>query len=479
MAEEEVLLDLEPRTVWKYFNEIRKIPRCSKHEERAARFVYETARNMGYEVEMDQVKNVVVRVPASPGYEDHPPVCLQAHLDMVCEKNSEVEHDFTRDPIPVKVEGEYVKAEGTTLGADNGIGVASLLALLEEEKSTPHPPLELLFTVDEETGMTGAFEMRGDFLRSRKLINLDSEEEGTIYIGCAGGGDTEIYLPYRKVPARGKGLSVKVHGLKGGHSGVDIHLGRANAIKLLARALYRLSQQQKVGLSCIFGGNKRNAIPREAEALITVEDAEKARDILMRCEEDFRIEYEGKEDTILIEVKEAEVREVMDVGDKVIGLLLALPHGVLAMNAHIEGLVDTSSNLAVVTTSGDRVEIFQNSRSSIISALEDTRRVVEATGKLAGAVVEQKGSYPSWRPDVKSPLLATARECYRELFGAEPKVMAIHAGLETAVIGSKFPGMDMISIGPTVNFPHSPDERVHIGSVERFYRYLKKLLEKL
>lgn len=476
---EEVLLSLEPKTLWKYFNEIRKIPRCSKQEERAARFVYETAKKLGYEAEMDHVKNVVVKVPASPGYEGHPSVCLQAHVDMVCEKNSDVEHDFTRDPIRVKVEGEYVKAKGTTLGADNGIGVASLLALLEEEKNFPHPPLELLFTVDEETGMTGAFEMKGDFLKSRRLINVDSEEEGTIYIGCAGGGDTEIYLPYRKVPATGSGLSVKVHRLKGGHSGVDIHLGRANAIKLLARALYRLSQEQKVGLCCIFGGNKRNAIPREAEALITVEDIKKAGEVLKRCEEDFRIEYEGKEETVVIEVKEAEVKEVMDIGEKVIGLLMALPHGVLAMNAHIEGLVDTSTNLAVVSTSEERVEIFQNSRSSILSALEDTRRAVEATGKLAGAVVEQKGSYPSWRPNVRSPLLGIAKETYREMFGTEPRVMAIHAGLETAVIGSKFEGMDMISIGPTVNFPHSPDERVHIGSVEKFYRYLKGLLERL
>jgi len=476
---EDVLLSLEPKTLWKYFNEIRKIPRCSKQEEKAAQYVYDTAKKLGYEAVMDHVKNVVVKVPASPGYEDHPPVCLQAHVDMVCEKNSDVEHDFTKDPIQVRIDGEYVKAVGTTLGADNGIGVASLLALLEEEKSFLHPPLELLFTVDEETGMTGAFELKGDFLKARRLINVDSEEEGTIYIGCAGGGDTEIYLPYKKVPAFGKGLSVKVHGLKGGHSGVDIHLGRANAIKLLARALYRLSQEQKVGLSCIFGGNKRNAIPREAEALITVENSEKAMEVLKQCEEEFRIEYEGKEDTVLIEVKDAEVKEVMDVGEKVIWLLMALPHGVLAMNAYIEGLVDTSTNLAVISTTMERVEIFQNSRSSIVSALEDTRRVVEASGRLAGAVVEQKGSYPSWRPNVKSPLLAIAKNSYKEMFGVEPKVMAIHAGLETAVIGSKFPGMDMISVGPTVNFPHSPDERVHIGSVEKFYRYLKELLQKL
>ncbi|MCD6384036.1 MAG: M20/M25/M40 family metallo-hydrolase, partial [Thermoplasmata archaeon] len=217
----------------------------------------------------------------------------------------------------------------------------------------------------------------------------------------------------------------------------------------------------------------------EAEAMITVEDPEKAKEVLKQCEEDFRVEYEGKEDTVLIEVKEAEVKEVMDVGEKVIGLLMALPHGVLAMNAYIEGLVDTSTNLAVVSTSEERVEIYQNSRSSIVSALEDTRRAVEATGKLAGAIVEQKGSYPSWRPNVKSPLLSIAKDAYKGLFGVEPKVMAIHAGLETAVIGSKFPGMDMISIGPTVNFPHSPDERVHIGSVEKFYRYLKELLRNL
>lgn len=477
MTDEE-LLSLEPKLIWKYFYELIKIPRCSKHEEKAAEFVFKTAENFGYEAIMDHLKNVLIKVPASPGYEEKAPVCLQCHLDMVCEKNSDIEHDFSKDPIKAYIDGEYVKARGTTLGADNGIGVAVLLALLEDNGRL-HPPLELLFTVDEETGLTGAFGLKEDFLTAQRLINLDGEEEGTVYIGCAGGGGSELYLPLKKVQVEDIGLLIKVHRLKGGHSGVDIHLGRANAIKLLARALYRLIKSNELGLSCFFGGSKRNVIPREAEALITVKDINKATEILKKSEEDFKLEYEGKEDMLEIEVKEAPVKEVLIDGEKVIQLLLALPHGVISMNPHIEGLVDTSTNLAVVNTTEETIEIFQSTRSSIIPALDDVRRSVEATGKLIGAEVVQTGSYPSWRPNLQSSLLKMAQETYREMYGKNPEVKAVHGGLETAVIGNKYPGMDMISIGATLNFPHSPDEQIHIPSVTKFYSYLHKLLEKL
>ncbi len=476
MTDEE-LLSLEPKLVWKYFNELIKIPRCSKHEEKAAEFVFQTAENFGYEVITDHLKNVLIKVPASPSYEEKASVCLQCHLDMVCEKNSDIEHDFTKDPIKAYIDGEYVKARGTTLGADNGIGIAVLLALLEEKEHL-HPPLELLFTVDEETGLTGAFGLKEDFLTSQRLINLDSEEEGTVYIGCAGGGGSELYLPLNKVQVEDVGLLIKVHRLKGGHSGVDIHLGRANAIKLLVRALYRLIKSNELRLSCFFGGSKRNVIPREAEALITVKDINKAKEILKKSEEDFKLEYEGREDMLEIEVKEAPVKEVLIDGEKVIQLLLALPHGVISMNPHIEGLVDTSTNLAVVNTTEETIEIFQSTRSSIIPALDDVRRRIEATGKLAGAKVVQTGSYPSWRPNLQSSLLKMAQETYREMYGKNPEVKAVHGGLETAVIGNKYPGMDMISIGATLNFPHSPDEQIHIPSVMKFYNYLHKLLRR-
>ena len=288
---EEELLSLEPKILWKYFNELRKIPRCSKHEEEVAKFVFKTAKNLGYEVVMDDVWNVLVKTPAFPGDEKKAPVCLQAHLDMVCEKDSDVAHDFSKDPIDVYIDGEYAKARGTTLGADNGIGVAAILALLED-REYDHPPLELLFTVCEEMGLEGALALQNDVLKARKLINLDGEGEGVIYIGCAGGGDTELYFPVKKVPAVDEGLLVKVHGLKGGHSGVDIHLGRANAIKLLVRALYRLMEVEPFGLSSIFGGNKRNAIPREAEAVITVKDTNKAKELLNQSLKNFKNEYE-------------------------------------------------------------------------------------------------------------------------------------------------------------------------------------------
>ncbi len=472
------LLNLEPKLIWKYFYELIKIPRCSKHEEKAAEFVLKTAENLGHEADMDHLNNVLINCPATSGYEEKAPVCLQSHLDMVCEKDSDVEHDFSKDPIEAFIDGEYVKARGTTLGADNGIGVAVLLALLEDRECN-HPSLELLFTVDEETGLTGASELKEDFLKAQRLINLDAEEEGTVYIGCAGGGGTELYLPVKKVPTEVIGLLIKVSKLRGGHSGVDIHLGRANAIKLLARALYRLIKSEGLDLSCFFGGSKRNVIPREAEALITIKDLKKAKEILKKSEEDFKLEYEGIEDILEIDVKEAPVKEVLIEGEKVIQLLLALPHGVISMNAHIEGLVDTSTNLAVVNTTKETVEIFQNSRSSIIPALEDVRQAVGATGRLANAEVVQTGSYPAWRPNLQSPLLKLAQETYREMYGKNPEVKAVHGGLETAVIGSKYPGMDMISIGATLNFPHSPDEQIHIPSVTKFFSYLHKLLEKL
>jgi len=470
--------NLVPNIFWKYFNELSKIPRCSNHEEKAAKFVVMTVKKLGHVPVMDSVGNVLIKVPPSPGYEENPPVCVLAHLDMVCEKNADVDHNFTTDPLDIHIDGEYVTARGTTLGADCGVGVAILLTLIEDPECI-HPPLELLFTVNEEAGMTGAIGLKNEALTARKLINTDSVMEGVAYIGSAGSGDSELYLPVMKKPTPGEGLYLKVHGLKGGHSGVDIHLGRANAIKLLVKLLYRVLESETIELAGIFGGDKRNAIPREAEAIISVKNKEKVKEILKKSLMEYRTEYEGKEDRIELEISETPVKEVLDAGEKVIRLLMALPHGVQAMNAQIPELVDTSVNLAVVNTSEAQVEIYLKIRSLILSAREEVRRAIKALGQLAGVRIQQNIGLPPWTPNFNSEILKKAKETYRELYDTDLEAMAIHGGLESAIIGDKFPGMDMISIGVTIKDAHSPDERVHISSVEKYYRFLKALLRNL
>ncbi len=479
---DEALQGLEPETVWNYFDKIRQIPRCSKHEEKIVEFVLSTANELGLEAKKDDAGNVVIKKPASPGYEDHPSVCLQGHLDMVCEKNADVEFDFLKDPIQLKREGNYIMAQGTTLGSDNGIGVAVQLALAHA-KDIKHPPLELLFTVDEETGLNGATNLTADFLESRRLVNCDSEELGTIYIGCAGGGDSTLKLPMgSKTHAEGmSSLEITVKGLKGGHSGVDIHLGRANAIKCMARVLYSIAKEQKLMLVEMQGGNKRNAIPREAKAKILLEDIGKAEEVMKQVESELGDEFEGIEEGIEIVHTDLEGMEgySTEATMNLISLLYALPHGYLAFNPHIPELVDTSSNLATVNMKGDVVLLGCNTRSSMNSSIESVRDKVIATAKLAGAEATKEGSYPSWKPNMNSELLGIAKRTYKDKLGREPEIKAIHAGLETAIIGQHFPGMDMISIGPLLEFPHSPDERMEIDSVGKFWDYLLYLLENL
>jgi dipeptidase D len=479
---DEVLQSLKPEGVWKYFETLTQIPRCSKNEAKVVEFVKTEGQKLGLETKTDEVGNVVIKKPASAGYEDHPSVCLQGHLDMVCEKNADVEFDFENDPIKLRKEGAFIMAQGTTLGADNGIGCAILLALAEE-KNIKHPALELLFTIDEETGLTGASKLTSDFLTSKKLINADSEDLDTITIGCAGGGDTTIKLKLaEKNQVVGlSGMLIKVKGLKGGHSGVDINLGRANAIKCLARTLFEISQAQKIMLVEIAGGNKRNAIPREAHAKVLLEDAGKAVEIIKKVEGELQGEYEGIEDTIEIENTPFEAGEAYSHEDtmNLISLLFALPHGYLAFNPHISGLVDTSTNLATVNMDDAEITIGANTRSSINSAIDSVRNQIIAQAKLAGAKATKEGSYPSWKPDMNSELLALAKGAYKQTFQEDPKIEAIHAGLETGIIGDNFEGMDMISIGPDIEYPHSPDERMKIESVPKFWEYLVAILEKL
>ena len=476
------ILDLEPKIVWKHFDEIRKIPRCSKHEEKIREYIVNFAKQHGLEYQVDKAGNVVVRKPASSGMENKPMVVLQAHMDMVCEKNKDVDHDFSKDPIKVKIEGEWVTAEGTTLGADDGIGVATALAILED-KNLKHPPIEALFTVDEETGLTGAFALEKDFLKGRTMINLDSEEFGIIYVGCAGGGDSTIKLAVKKekVPDGMKVMHVFVKGLKGGHSGCDIHEQRGNAIKILARILWKVKKEMEMRIIDISGGDKHNAIPREAEATVAVENAERFKEIVNSEAKDILEEIKPVDPDMKVEISEAKGEESLDKESsyKVIDLLYALPHGVLAMSYDIPDLVETSTNLAKVRLEGDKVTVVMSSRSSSKTELQATRDRIRAIAELAGAEVEEGSTYPGWKPNLDSKILKIAKEVFKETFGKEPEIKAIHAGLETGVIGEKFPGMDMISIGPDVRNPHTPDEKVHIGSVEKFYRYVAKILEKV
>lgn len=473
---------LEPRPLFSHFASILAIPRGSGNEALVREYVLKWARTHGFEARTDAVGNVVVALPASAGFEAAQTVVLQGHLDMVCEKNAGVAHDFAVDPIPAYVDQDFIRARGTTLGADNGIGVAAALAVAEDPGCT-HGPLELLLTVDEESGLTGAFNLDTSLIRGRILLNLDSEDEGVLYVGCAGGGDTIISIPATpgSVPDGWRCLQVKVSGLQGGHSGLDIHKGRGNAIRILARAVAEGAGLDNFHFGCIEGGNKRNAIPREAYACVYLAP-EKTEDFERRVAEFNRVvreEVGAADPHLTVEVsRDCPPCQPVDaaVSGRLLRLLLALPHGPLAMSQEIPGLVETSSNLAVLRRDSERVTILCNSRSSVGSALEAVRLGISAAGQLAGGTVERSGRYPGWRPNLESPLLALTRRTWAEATGREPVVTAIHAGLECGVLNERFPGMDSISFGPTIRGAHSPDECVSISSTARFYAFLKRLL---
>ncbi len=477
--------DLEPQILWRHFDEILTIPRGSKEEEQMRRYVIGVAERHGLSYQMDRTGNLVVHKPASAGREDAPTTILQSHLDMVNEKNSDVEHDFSKDPIQPQRDGEYLKASGTTLGSDNGIGVAALLAVMESGEIA-HGPLELLFTIDEETGLTGASGLDASLLQGRTLANLDSEEEGSLCVGCSGGADSTLTLPLRSAatPAGTVGTAVKLHGLKGGHSGVDIHLQRGNATKLLARMLYAASMEIPLRLAALEGGNKHNAIPREALATLAV--AEAAKDSLAETLEkqfaSIEAEFRPAEPGMKLDLSSVEApSEVWDdaTARTVLALVASLPHGVMSMSYDIPGLVETSTNLATVQRKDDTLEISLSSRSSVASALTALQQRIRAAASLAGASVEEGNGYPGWKPDLQSRVLAVVKKLHERELGIEPKVEAIHAGLECGLIGEMIPGMDMISFGPQIEFPHSPDERVKIDSVGFFYRLLTATLEEL
>jgi dipeptidase D len=474
--------DLEPSAVWRHFDQILTIPRGSKNEAKAREYVLRVASDCGLDPEVDDAGNVLVRKPAGPGAEGADTVALQGHLDMVNEKNSDVSHDFNRDPIqPVRSDG-YLTADGTTLGADNGIGIAIALALLEETKLS-HGPLECLFTVDEETGLTGAGALSPDLLKGSCLINLDSEEEDVVYVGCAGGSGQNLTLQVerRTVPAGWTGLHLEIRGLKGGHSGTDINLQRANAIQIVARLLHRTSQYQDFALSGLRGGNMRNAIPREAQADLVVE-ASQVKALKTLLEEAFvraRAQFRpaDPEMELVLEVAAPSAAALKPVsGNKVIRLLHGLPNGVIAMSYDIPDLVETSTNLATAELDEAECRIHLSSRSSSDIELKELQLRIAAVAKLGGCDVETVEGYPGWQPDLNSPLLGQVRKTYARVFGSEPAVKAIHAGLECGIIKQKYPDLDMISIGPQIEFAHSPDERVEIASVGKIYQLVRELL---
>jgi dipeptidase D len=474
--------NLEPKLVWKHFDEIRKIPRCSKHEEKIREYIVNFAKKQGLKAKVDQVGNVVILKPAIAGMQNKPTVILQGHMDMVCEKNSDVTFDFSKDPIQLKITGDLLTANGTTLGADNGIGLAISLAILED-KNVRHGPIEGLYTVDEETGLTGAFAMKPDMLTGKIMLNLDSEDFGVITVGCAGGGDSSIELPIKMQATKGdESLMVKVSGLRGGHSGVDIHEQRGNAIKILTRLLWKTSQKHDFSLFDIKGGDKHNAIPREAYAKLVIDKKNKGAIVT---------EIKAEEKEIYEEIKPIDPNLKVDVitcepskiglekssQEKLLNLVHGLPHGVHQMNYDIKTLVNTSTNLATISVKENTIVIGMSSRSPMKSALQDMRDRIKAIATLSGAKTSEGTPYPGWKPDLQSKILALSKKTFKDMFKAEPKIEAIHAGLECGIIGEKFPGMDMISIGPTLKNPHSPEEQLHISTVDKFYRYLLKILE--
>jgi len=476
---------LKPTTLWEIFYDLTQIPRPSKKEEKAVEFARKFGEELGLETIVDKGGNVIIKKPATPGMENRVGVILQGHLDMVPQKNSDKEHDFEKDPIETLIDGDWVKANGTTLGADNGMGVAAALAVLKAN-DVQHGPLEVLLTIDEETGMTGAFELEPGILEGKILLNMDSEDEGELYIGCAGGMNTTGKMNYReeKVPANSVAFDIAIKGLKGGHSGLDIHLGRGNANKLMNRFLWDVSESCDARIASLEGGSLRNAIPREAFARIVVPEAKS--DLLLKKAEDynamFKNEFKGPEPDLGLLAEKADAPAgVMDTESqqKLIKMVYGIPNGVMRMSTDMPDIVETSTNLAIVNAGDGELTALCLIRSSVDSAKFSVGNMTQAVMELAGAKVVHDGTYPGWKPDINSPILSTMKEVYNNKYSKIPEVKVIHAGLECGIIGDAYPGLDMISFGPTIRFPHSPDEKVSISTVEKFYDFLLETLKNI
>ena len=480
------LRNIEPQSVWHFFSEVCQVPRPSKHEEKMIDFLLSFAVNHKLEAKKDEAGNIVIKKPGTKGMEQGNVVVLQSHMDMVCEKNEGVVHDFFNDPIVPIVEGGWVRADHTTLGADCGIGIAASLAVLADNELV-HPPIEALFTVDEETGLTGAQALQPGFLEGKILLNLDSEDEGELFIGCAGGIDSVATFTYETdpVPVNGVAFKIGVSGLLGGHSGDDIEKGRGNSIKILNRFLYQLIESCEYRIATFQGGNLRNAIPREASVIIVV-PADKKEHLTVELNL-FRAEMENelykKEPKFKILLESTEMpSSVIDTESqkKLISVLYAIPHGIHSMSFRMPGMVETSTNLASIKFKpGSVIEIVTSQRSDQESGKQDIYQMVESVFRLIGAEVKRGDGYCGWTPNPSSYVLEVSRKCYEALFGVKPIVRSIHAGLECGLFLEKFPDLDMISFGPTLKGVHSPDEKIEIASVEKFWKFLTELLPDL
>jgi dipeptidase D len=476
--------NLEPQSLWRHFEALSAIPRASEKEAAARSYVLAQAARLGLESVTDGVGNIVVRKPARPGREGAVPAVLQGHLDMVCEKNEGTAHNFDTDPIRLVRDGDWLKADGTTLGADNGVGVAAALAVMDSE-NVAHGPLEFLFTIDEESGLTGAAEFPGGLLHSHYFLNLDGEEEGTLCIGCAGGLNTVARRHVaRQAAGSGEAWRIKVSGLQGGHSGVDIHRGRGNALRILGQALQALMGKMPLAIAAINGGSKRNAIPREASAIVVCDGArsQELKDVVGAVESAAKSELGAFDAGLRLSLESAERPDKVwadDAAIEVVGVLAAQHHGVLAMSPDIAGLVQTSTNLAIVSTKDDEVMIETSQRSPIESSKQAAAQIVSTIFRMAGFTVEHSGGYPGWKPEPTSDIVRQSQAVHTELLGKTPELVAVHAGLECGVIGEKYPGMQLISFGPHIVDVHSPSEKIKISSVAPFYAFLTGLLERL
>ena len=476
---------LEPKSLWQNFYSITQVPRPSGKKEPIGTFLENFGKSLGLETLRDAVGNVLVRKPATPGMENCKAVVLQAHMDMVPQKNSSVSHNFETDPIEAYIDGEWVTARDTTLGADNGIGLAAAMSILQST-GIPHPAIEMFVTVDEETGMHGAFGLQPNFLKGDILINMDSEDEGELYVGCAGGIDADILFRYKEleVPEGDVALKVSLTGLKGGHSGVDIHLQRANANKLMFRFLKEAVSELEARLASIEGGSLRNAIPREAFAVVTIpaDGIDDIIDLVKECEELYIEEYKGVEDKISFTVEQVDlptglIPEV--VQDDLINAVTACPNGVYRFIQELPTVVETSNNLAIIKSDGNTIIVRCLIRSSVESRKEELASMVVSVFSLAGAKIELVGGYPGWKPNLDSPILKEMTTVYENKYGKTPKLMIIHAGLECGILGTHYPQMDMISFGPTIRYPHSPDEKINIASVQKFWDFFLATLENI
>ncbi len=482
----EKILQLSPSVLWKYFYDLTRIPRPSKKEAQVVKFIKSTGEKLGLPTHVDDIGNIIIKKPATPGYENKKGVVLQAHVDMVPQKNSDTNHDFEKDPISLQIKDDWITADKTTLGADNGIGVAAMLAVLES-KDLEHGSIEALFTVDEETGMSGAFALKPGLLDGDILLNLDSEDEGELFVGCAGGMDAAANMKYNagSLPENSVVYSIAVKGLKGGHSGLDIHLGRGNANKLMARLIKPLLDESFAQLCKFSGGTLRNAIPRESFATIVINAAHEERFQQLVNEETNKIKTELSltEPDILISVQPVASDNItcadVNFSKTFVHLIYACPNGVIRMSDSMPGVVETSNNLAIASLDNGTAEILCLLRSSSDSAKNDLAKTLESIFQLADETITFSGEYPGWQPNPDSKIQQVMVEIYKNSYNTEPEIKAIHAGLECGILGATYPHWDMISFGPTIRFPHSPDEKVLIPSVQKFWDYLIDTLTKV